>query len=163
MKKNRTIVGRKLSMDINPKLQHHLCLYLSLGNTVRTACEAVGISESTFHSYVRRADPSHPDHRPEFTKFSVACAKARSQAKQKLLAVIEQQAPKDWRAAAWLLEKLSPSEFNGNEVQAPGSPLAPPIVHVTIQRDEASDKARKLFGTPPPSRSRCGIIGNVEG
>ncbi len=70
----------------------------------------------------------------------------------------------DWRAAAFLLERQFPAEFGskGEEVQAPGKPLAPPVIKVTIHRDEASDRARKMFGEPPPGRRRCKILPDVE-
>jgi hypothetical protein len=59
------------------------------------------------------------------------------------------------------LERQFPAEFGskGEEVQAPEKPLPAPVIHVTIQRDEASDKARKLFGEPPPGRRRCNVLG----
>ncbi len=59
----------------------------------------------------------------------------------------------DWRAAAFLLERQFPGEF-GSNVVAEAPPLAAPFIHVTIQRDEATDRARERFGTPPPNRTR---------
>ncbi len=70
----------------------------------------------------------------------------------------------DWRPAAWLLERAFPAEFSGRHEEgkrgADGLPAGTvtPIVHVTVHHDEASDAARKRFGTPPPNRSRTATL-----
>ncbi len=43
-------------------------------------------------------------------------------------------------------------ELTGNNGAPLNQPAAPPIVHVTIHRDEATDRARERFGERPPSR-----------
>ncbi len=33
------------------------------------------------------------------------------------------------------------------------------LFYITIQRDEATDRARERFGEPPPGRRRCNVLG----
>ena len=91
--------------------------------------------------------------------FFEAATRARDSWKAKLIRRITEA--DDWRAAAFLLERQFPAEFGPKHEEAQrGSngllpPSAPgPVVHVTVQRDEATDAARKRFGTPPPNRTR---------
>ena len=93
------------------------------------------------------------------TTFVEAATRARDSWKAKLIHRITEA--DDWRAAAWLLERQFPAEFGPKHEEAQRGrngllpPSAPgPIIHVTIQRDEASDAARKRFGTCPPNRTR---------
>jgi hypothetical protein len=152
--------GRKLKLELDPELTKRICALLADGCSIRTSCEATGTSQSTFFEYLRRAAPEHPDHARRFLEFSQSVSRARGMGKATLIGIISRAARTDWRAAVALLERVSPSEYGrvarGEEPDGE-TPLAP-IIHVTIQRDEATDKARKLFGTPPPNRSRTRIL-----
>ncbi len=96
-----------------------------------------------------------------YAGFFNAASRARDGWKARLISRIEAcAAGGDWRPAAWLLERQFPAEFGGrHEDQRDSNGLLPagsvqPIVHVTVHRDEATDAARKLFGTPPPNRTK---------
>lgn len=157
----RAGVGRKLRLEIDPSVTGRICALLSTGCSVKTACEATGFSESTFFDYLRRSAPDHPGYEPRFLAFSAAISRARGEGKARLIGLVAEAARTDWRAAIALLERTAPNEYgrtareNEPGLQTP----AAPIVHVTIQRDKASDEARKRFGEPPPGRRRCGVIG----
>ena len=139
----------------------------STGCSVRTACEATGLSESTFYDYLKRADPEHSGHEPRSLEFSQRVTRARGDGKATLIGFVVEAARTDWRAALALLERIAPDEYgrvvreeqrDSNDQRGSNGLLPPsapgPTVHVTIQRDEATDRARERFGTPPPNRLR---------
>ena len=55
-----------------------------------------------------------------------AVTRARGQAKQRLVAVIQRQAPRDWKAAAWILERSFRDEYGKSWRGEPKDPLQPP-------------------------------------
>jgi transposase len=69
-------------------------------------CAAIGIHESTFYAWVN--DPKTDLQR----EFSDAIKRAEADYKNALLAIVMRDAQeKDWKAAAWLLERKYPSEY----------------------------------------------------
>jgi hypothetical protein len=113
--------GRKTLL--NATLQKKICALLEKGVPIRTCCEATGIGERTYF-----------DWREQHPHFSQACAHARAASQQRLIAIIERQAPDDWKAASWLLEKLYPREY-GRDASEPMPP----------QSREAAELAEKEF------------------
>jgi len=76
------------------------------GMSFRTACAYAGISDDTFLRR-RKADP----------EFAARVEHAREMCKAKLLTQIMAAAPKNWSAAAWLLERLWPEEFGRHRLE----------------------------------------------
>ena len=71
-----------------------------VGMSLRTACAYAGISEDTLGRR-RKTD----------VEFAARVEHAREMFKAKMLALISVAAPKNWNAAAWLLERKHPEEF----------------------------------------------------
>jgi hypothetical protein len=72
---------------------------LASGCTRKSASLAAGISEETFYQYMK--DP----------EFSELVLKAEESFVVRNCALIQKAAPKEWRAAAWLLERRRPDDF----------------------------------------------------
>src|SRR6185437_13104528 len=79
---------------LTPHLQQHICESLEKCNTIKTAMQSAGVSERVFYDWMKN-NPA----------FAAAVFRARARAKAKLVRVITDAAPNDWRAAAWLLER----------------------------------------------------------
>jgi hypothetical protein len=73
-------------------------------NTIKTSAAANGIGERTFFTWM--------ETKPAF---AAAVNRARAKAKAKLVRVITKQAPRDWRAAAFILERSWPNEYARTE------------------------------------------------
>jgi hypothetical protein len=101
--------GRKLAIAVNPKLLDRICDSLRQGCSVRTCCESVGLSQSSFFEYMRRSDPDARDHDPRFLDFAERVTRARGEGKAELISRI--RAAGDWRADLALLERISPAEY----------------------------------------------------
>jgi hypothetical protein len=83
-----------------PTLHKKLCELLAAGNTIKTCCDAVGISERVYFDWCEQK-----------VHFSQAVNRARARGKEKLVRLITDAAQSDWRAAAFLLERGWPNEY----------------------------------------------------
>jgi hypothetical protein len=113
--------GRKLAIVADSTLVDRICDLLRQGCSVRTTCECVGLSESTFFDYMRRSNPDAADHDPRFLEFAQRITRARGEGKARLVALVNEAAAKDWRAAVALLERLSPAEYARTAPPEPSS------------------------------------------
>jgi hypothetical protein len=75
---------------------------LKVGATYKLAAEAAGIAPSTFYKYLRKGRDQETPMWAEFFRQVQAANHDRSQF---MLKRIEEGSRKDWRAAAWLLER----------------------------------------------------------
>lgn len=81
-------------MKYTPELVEQLIKYIEAGNYNKTACEAVGLGESTFYEWMKE--------KPEFAE---SIKKAEAKAITRNLIIIQTAAQKSWQAAAWFLER----------------------------------------------------------
>lgn len=149
--------GRKPVLEADAQqLTAKVCTLLAEGVSIKTACNLCDISERAFHEWSRKGATGEEP----YAAFIDAASRARDSWKARLIERIWFCASRgDWKAAAWLLERQFPSEFSlAVTEQGPQPTMPTPQINVTIQRDEASDAARKRFGTPPPERSRTKLF-----
>ena len=83
------------------KKQNKFLMWLSIGLTKKDAAEAAGFNEATI--YVWQKD--------EFSSFSSRVSQAIDYSRRFAIAQIHKHANKDWKAAAWLLERKYPKEW----------------------------------------------------
>jgi hypothetical protein len=83
-------------------LQTRICKLLARGHTVKTSCDAAGISDRTFHTWTAQ--------RPAFL---AATQRARSAGRMKIVEAILDCS--DWRALAWYLERSDPEQWGRSE------------------------------------------------
>lgn len=88
----------------NPDLEAKLFEGIEAGISLEGACDRVGISYSTFNNR-RNADAA----------FNERVRLAISQAEWELVNIIKSGAAKDWKAAAWMLEKRLPKTYGKKE------------------------------------------------
>jgi len=92
------------------RLQKQICRYLTNCCTIRTACEATGISETAFFSWIRRGEAGEQP----FAKFAQAIARARGRAKARIVRSLLDE--KDWRPRLELLARVFPDEYGRREI-----------------------------------------------
>jgi hypothetical protein len=131
MKKKR---GRETLLT--PALQKRLCKFLADANTISTSAAACGISERTFFRF--REEPA----------FLAAVSRARAKAKAKLVKVITDQAPRDWRAAAFLLARSWPKEYGQRVEITEETAEAPRQKGCTIYYDVGNGTLAELLDFP---------------
>ena len=76
------------------------------GMSLRTACAYAGISDDTL-ARRRKSD----------AEFAARVEHAREMFKAKMVTLISAAAPKNWNAAAWLLERKHPEEFGRQRLE----------------------------------------------
>ena len=91
--------GRKKKIDDN--LIKIFTTALNRGASHKIACEAAGISQSSFYRWLKLAEQG----KEEYKAFSNSIKGAESHGALKHLENIEKHSMNDWRASAWLLER----------------------------------------------------------
>jgi hypothetical protein len=103
----------------------------------KVACEAAGIAEETMYGWLRRADDEPGS---EYSEFSEQLKRARQEGIAARLAIIQKASTRDWRAAAWLLERDLPDtysmKFRIEHQEAPFT-LAEALARIRERRDDA--------------------------
>ena len=92
-------------MKYTPELVSELIKYIEAGNYQKTACEAVGISEETFYTWMKE--------KPEFSE---SIKKAESKAIARNVMIIQKAAQTSWQAAAWFLERKDYERWGRKEL-----------------------------------------------
>ena len=99
---------RSQSRELNLKLQKQICGLILMGNTLKVACQAVGIGLSTFGEWLERGKK---DREGPYYELAEAVLRANAQAEATYVSALQRQTRWDWRAAAFWLEKRSPKDW----------------------------------------------------
>jgi hypothetical protein len=100
---------------LTPKRVKDICRLIADGNYAKTACQTVGIHPSTFYRWLQRAERDGPNS--IYAKFANSIREAEAKRERILLGLVRDGAlphgdrPGDWRAAAWMLERLMPERY----------------------------------------------------
>lgn len=84
-----------------PEIQESVVDGLTRGLTRRNVSDTLGLGKNTIGRWIKRGLEGDDG----FVAFSERCVQAEKQAQGALIDMITHQGPKDWRAAAWLLER----------------------------------------------------------
>lgn len=103
------------------------------GMPFHLAAAHAGIHESTFHEWQRGKFPRGADKTLK-AEFSERLTRAKGYAALRLLAFIQDAAPQDWRAAAWMLERRYPEDFGKHVVELTGAGGGPLQVEVSAMQ-----------------------------
>ncbi len=122
-------------------LLKRICRILAEGNSIETSSAASGVSGRTFHNWMERGER---DGKGIYFQFFQGVTRARAEAKISLTSKIVKAAPRDWKAAAWLLERMFPQEY-GRSTREDGvatklNPIAPPNIRIHVMSDKESQK-----------------------
>lgn len=95
-------------LKLNQELQTNLCNYIKKGIPIIYSCQLVGITRATYYNWYDKGTSAKSGKFKEFVKaVEQAKAVAIAEAVQTILTASE----KDWKAAAWYLERIAPNEF----------------------------------------------------
>ena len=112
---------------LTPEVEERLVRAISVGATYKDACACAGISFQTFLNWKKRAqraveqvgerdgEPEETDH--PFVEFFDRIKRAQGEAAVGLLAMIGKAANRDWKAAAWMLERRYPESYDRNRLR----------------------------------------------
>lgn len=96
IKGNKNGRPSKLTAEVKQKMKE----LLELGMNYKDVCQSIGITEETFSQW-----------RKKFPEFSELVEAANSKVKEISLKSLRVGEMRDWRAAAWRLERRFPEEY----------------------------------------------------
>ena len=101
---------------LTPELTREITSYIQDGNTPTISATLVGISPSTYFDWMSKGS----NQQPGFMEFSESIKRACAQSIVNRVAHISRVADSgNWRAAAWMLERMAPESFGKNSTRAP--------------------------------------------
>ena len=97
---------------LTPGVHEIIVQALASGCYRETAATHAGIAVSTFYNWLERgeADIEHGKQTP-YMELVEAINKAEAEAELDALEMIRKAAPKNWNAAAWMLERKNPAKW----------------------------------------------------
>ena len=84
----------------SPEIVTQITALLKAGITISSACEIVGISRQTYYNWAEK----HPE-------FAEKVKKAIAESELRAVKIILDAAKRDWKAAAWFLERRFPDRW----------------------------------------------------
>jgi transposase len=142
---------------LTDEVQERLVQLIEAGNTATVAAVSLGIGESTYYEWMRRG---RKEKRGQFRRFYNAVKVARARGEIRLNSLLSLAAEKDWRAAAFYLERRNPKEWgqkNRLETTHKGDPKHPVAISGISQEQAGDELLRRLTET----RERFLQAGNV--
>lgn len=112
-------VGRKTAFSA--EVADRIVDLLKAGNYIETAVAAAGVARATFYDWLDRGSPDGTKREDEpFRAFRERVDHARAEGEARAVTAIMVAAAKDWRAAAWFLERQFPDRWGRGTAQTGG-------------------------------------------
>ena len=93
---------------LSPTRKKQICTHLAAGNSRRISAEAAGISRRTFQRWMAKGEEQT---KGPFRAFRRAVIRAEAEAVTVAVGCIREAGKKNWRAAAWWLERRHPKDW----------------------------------------------------
>jgi len=119
---------------IDEQVTAKLARLLESGVAIEAAAARVGVARRTIYNWLERAN--EVDAPAVYVEFAERIQRSRDACEADLVSRVAREAKEDWRAAAWLLERLYPDRFARPSVRpAGGGKSAQPNTASTPDRD----------------------------
>lgn len=93
---------------LTPQMHKDICNWLRAGNYLNTTARLVGVHMYSIYRWLERG---HKEKKGIYRDFLMDVRKAQAEAETKLLSYVNGAGRKDWKAAAWRLERLQPKKY----------------------------------------------------
>ena len=103
------MAGRKTKLT--RELTDEIVKRIRAGNYIKVACQAVGISHTAYFDWIKKGEQGISP----YSEFLYSVKKAEAEAHVTYVAIIASQAPTQWQAAAWWLERKFPDRWAKRE------------------------------------------------
>ena len=110
---------------LNPTRQATLLNAIEEGLPLKEAAEIAGISYDTLNHWTKRGESESAP--PEFRQFCQLLRRSQALAMQVNVSAIREAAKRDWRAAAWILERRFPADFARQQQIEHSGPRGKPL------------------------------------
>lgn len=116
---------------LTPAVHAAIVASLRSGAYLETAAAGAGVSKTTVHSWLKRAE-DEDDSGPPFVAFRRDVEEARAKAEMDAIHVVLAAAPQTWQAAAWYLERAFPARW-GRRTVIETEPVSPENQPITLR------------------------------
>lgn len=110
-------VGRK--SKLTPEVTKIILETLRVGATFEAAAGRAGVDVSTIHHWRRSGKAEDGEGKlektPELVEFALAVDRAIAEAETRLVGLVSKAAPKQWQAAAWILERRWAGQYGSKQ------------------------------------------------
>jgi hypothetical protein len=132
---------------LTPEVEKEFVGLVKAGSYIETVCAVVGIGRSTYYDWMKKANDSLESI--SYTRFRDEVRKAQAWAEARDVVIVKKHADKNWRAAAWLLERKYPQRWGRRKHQKKGKVPAKPVVSpVNISPEHTPMEDRMLHEHP---------------
>ena len=121
------MAGRKTKLT--PEVQEIIVDGINAGLTLVLTCARAGVTYVTFYRWLEKGEAANSG---VFCEFFNAVSRAKADSALRLVSQITLQAPTDWRAAAFLLERRFPDDY-GKRSEVTGKDGGPVKVETKTQ------------------------------
>lgn len=121
---------------IPPAIRKTIIERVLVGVPPGTAAMSCGVNRRTFQRWLERG--RHEDARDPYRKFATQIDVAIAEWQFSKVVEIDGHAAKDWRAGAWMLERLDPETY-GDHLKGGGSTVNVQVV-LEVERRAAADE-----------------------
>jgi len=151
-------VGRPTKFT--PETRKKILWALRLGNFRRTAAEYAGISERTLADWLAKGEADDGEH----AAFLDDVLEAEQAAEVRALGVIQQAATRDWKAAAWFLERKFPERYCTRAAVMLAKRLPPDDANLAdMEEDELVDEVLGALAGLAHSLPRDKLLAALDG
>lgn len=121
---------------VTPETTEEVCQLIETGIPIETAAQAKGVGVSTWHRWTQRGREAK---RGPYRRFYKRVMEARARAEVRFVAIIALSAEKDWRSAAWMLERRNPKQWGQqSRVVVTGDPKQP-VELIAVTSEQVND------------------------
>ena len=111
---------------LTPDVADKLVAMLKAGNYIGVTATAVGLNRATLNRWLARGRSDDPKD-AEFKALRERIVQARAEGEARNVTIIATAAAKDWKAAAWLLERQYPARWSRPVLRQAPEPAPEPV------------------------------------
>ena len=141
---------------LTPDVQEAIVDGINAGLTFRLSCARAGVNPATFYRWLGTGETANVGR---YREFCDAVERAKADSALRLVSQITLQAPADWRAAAFMLERRFPDDY-GRRTEVTGKDGGP--VKVDTKNSACLPAKRRKCGRRycrnGPSLRRCEMV-----
>ena len=114
---------------LTPESQETIVDGINAGLTFRLTCARAGVNPATFYRWLEKGETAKSGR---YREFCDTVSRAKADSALRLVSQITLQAPTDWRAAAFMLERRFPDDY-GKRTEVTGKDDGPVKVDTKTQ------------------------------
>ena len=126
---------------LTPEVHEAIVDGINAGLTFRLSCARAGVTPATFYNWLKKGEVAQSGALMEFFN---AVERAKADSALRLISQITLQAPADWRAAAFILERRFPDDY-GRRAELTGKAGRPVQVDTKVQTQHVFQPSPELW------------------